>query len=1097
MRNDIVHLHSHTHYSLLDGMSQVKDLVSIAKKNNQRALAITDHGVMLGVVEHYKECMAQGIKPIIGNEMYMSLNKMTDKDKENKSYYHLIVLAKNLEGYRNLLYLTTEANLTGYYYKPKIDHNILAERSNGLIVLSACLSGEVAEALKVDDYQKAKDIASWYKSVFGDDYYLEIQDHGIDLQTKVNRGVLQIAKELGIKTVCTNDNHYSCQNDHEAHEILLCVQTKAKLSDEKRFRFDSDQHYLKSADEMAYTFHEVPESLRNTLEVSEKCNLEIPFGRLSFPKLKFIPEDQSASDFLAEQCWKGLYERYGIVSSEVIDRLNYELSVVNKTGFAEYILFVWDFVKYARSKGILCQPRGSAAGSIILYCLNISTIDPLAHNLTFERFLNPERIQMPDIDMDFADNRREEVIQYITEEYGVGHVAQIVTINKMLARGSIRDVGRVLDYPIPEVDKIAKLIPTIPVGVTIDKALQSVKELRDLYNSDATSKKIIDVAKTLEGTAKSAGVHAAGVVVSDEPLVNHVPLQYGKGDKSNSIVSQYEMHALEDIGLLKMDFLGLSTLTLVERALDLIEERHGKRIDIYNDIPDDDTDTFRMLCDGHTVGIFQLEGSNMTKLIKEFKPNNVRHLADIVALYRPGPLAHISDYIDVKNGKKKVSYAHPILENILKDTYGTYCYQEQIMRIVQDVAGYSLGQADILRKAIGKKIPEEMHKEKGNFLIGAKNNNISSATAEEIWEQIEPHAGYSFNKSHAYCYGYLSLITAYLKCHYPLEFMTAMLNTERGNIDKVTIAIGECHRLGIEILSPDVNLSDVEFTIEGNKIRYGLSALQQVEDAANILVNHRKKYGEFTSFDNIGDRIHDRKMTKKVYEQLIKSGALIQFGSKEEQLAMLDGRIKSWSKTNKAEDAGQQSFFDMVERGSTFTDVERVTSQVLAMWEKEALGLFLTNHPYLYASKYLENVVSMNLSDLKDCADGTKCTISGAAITIKKIVTKKNDSMAVLTLEDLYGNIEVVIFPRLYGSISNILREDAILIITGKTSTKTYGGEDMVQVIAENVKIWNGPDDTPDVLVPTYDISYENFSAQENKTGVSLLNQIVRAKMNA
>jgi DNA polymerase III subunit alpha len=1104
---EMVHCHTHTEFSLLDGLSKTNDLVNAAKEMGMPALAITDHGAMYGAIEFYKSAKEVGVKPLIGCELYTSPNGMAARDRQN---FHLIAIAKDLTGYRNLLSLVSIANLEGFYYKPRVDHELLAKHHDGLIVFSGCASGEVAEAIRADDMDEAIRITKLYREIFGEDYYMEMQSHGLDFQPGINRGVLEIGKKLGIKVVCTNDSHYTCKADHVAQDILLAVQTGDRLSNPDRFHFDGDEHYLKSPDEMLELFSGVPEALHNTLEVAEKCNLEIPFGRLNFPHLPFMPEGETPDSYLAKLCWKGLYKRYGIVSNETSSRLSYELGVVATTGYAPYILFVWDFVRFARSRNIMCGPRGSAAGSIILYCLDITTIEPIAHGLTFERFLNPERIQMPDIDMDFADTRREEVIDYITQLYGREHVAQIITVGRMLAKAAIKDTGRVMDLPIAEVERVTKLIPALPIGITITKAIESTQELSSIYENDNTARVLIDNAKSIEGTVRHVGVHAAGIVVSGDPLIMHTPLQFGKTNKKTDnkpIVTQYEMHALEDIGLLKMDFLGLSNLTLLENAIRIIEEQRGTKIDVHK-IPAGDPSTYEMLSNGDSVGVFQLEGGGMRRTLQQFRPTSVHHLAAIVSLYRPGPMAHIPTYIAAKDGKNPIKYPHPKLESILQDTYGVIVYQDQVLQIVQAIAGYSLGHADILRKAMGKKIKEEMAKEKQNFLDGAKSNGVASKVADEIWEYIEPFAGYAFNRAHAYCYAYIAYQTAYLKCNYPIEYMTAMLTTESGNIEKVTAAIGESRRLGLTILAPDINQSKAEFTVvdhDGKRaILYGLAAIKSVDAAAGAIVEDRIKNGRFKSLDNFCERISRKAANKLIIERLIKAGSFDEFGRREQLLSVLEGKMKTGKKAQAAIAAGQTSMLDLLgddvnATANAMPSVRAASSSEVAAWEKESFGFFLNNHPYEAAFNHLLPVISYNSSEIGEAVDAESITTAGVIIDVRRLITKKGDAMAVVTLEDLHGSATVVVFPKTYKETQDIWEEDKIVIVVGRVNKRVYNDVEEIQLVADSVKTWNGPDDTP--TKKEYKIREEpapqinNAVRYDSIEGLSLL-EIVRRNLS-
>ena len=1068
MADDFAHLHVHSEYSLLDGYSRVKELVKQAAQLGMSALALTDHGALYGAIEFYEACQAAGIKPIVGLETYMAPGKMTARGSENREYNHLVLLAQDEGGYRNLLHLVTRANLEGFYYKPRIDRDLLAEHSAGLIALSGCFSGEPSAAILKDDPKGARTAAAWYREVFGDRYYLELQDHAHENDKKINRELRVISNEMDIPLVCTNDSHYTKKDQAAAQDLLLCVQMNATLEDPKRMRMEPAEFYLKSPQEMAGLFGEVPEALANTLRIAEQCNLELKFGRLNFPPLDHvIPRGEDPDDFLGRICRERLPERYPSASREVTARLEYELGVVRMTGFASYILFVWDFVAWARGRSIACGPRGSAAGSIILYLLGIADVDPIEYGLTFERFLNPERIQMPDVDMDFADDRRDDVINYCIERYGRDHVAQIVTFGRLLARAALRDVGRVLSYPINEVDRVAKLIPTIPVGMTIEKSLAQVRELKQLYDSEPSVRRLIDAAKSIEGVARHASTHAAGVVVAGDPLVQHVPLQrIAKND--SMVMTQYPQKALESIGLLKMDFLGLSNLTMLEKAVKLIEETRGLKIDLQK-IPLEDPLTFEKLAQGGTHSIFQLEGSGMTRYVKELKPTTVRHLAAMVALYRPGPMAHIPTYIARKEGRQPVEYPDRSLEELLEESYGIIVYQDQVLQIVQKVAGYSLGQADILRRAMGKKEPEVMRKERERFLGGAKSQGYAKETADKLWEYIEPFAGYAFNKSHAFCYAFLAYQTAYLKANYPVEWMAAVLTTDALKTDRVVSAIGECRRLGIPLLRPDVNRSQPRFTVERLAsgpmefklgIRYGLAAVKNVgEGAVESLVAERERGGPFRSLEDFCGRVDLRTINKRVIESLVKCGAMDEFGPRERLLAGIDQSMAAGQQRQKAAGVGQTSLFDL--GGEAESPVAMALPRVTALgqreklaWEKEALGLFLSDHPFQEAARWLAGRLTADSSQVGPEAGGEPITLGGVISTIRRITTKRGETMAVAHLEDLHGSVDVVAFPRTYAQTAELWREDAVLIVQGKVDTR----DDRNQVIVDTVEEWSPPE---------------------------------------
>jgi len=1049
---NFTHLHVHSEYSLLDGYSRIPELVEEAKRHGMSALALTDHGVLYGALEFYEAARAQGLKPIIGVEAYVAARRLTDKEAPDRASAHLVLLAQNETGYRNLLALTTRAHLDGFYYKPRIDHELLAEHSDGLIALSGCASGEVAWALRHDNDTAARKAAAFYRDLLGPEhYYLELQDHGLDFQPAVNRRVLELAREMDLKVVCTNDSHFTRREDSAGQDLLLCIQTNAQVDDPKRMKAYTPEHFLKSPSEMFAVFGaERPDALANTMAIAEQCDLDLSFGRLDFPRLHFVPDGESPFDFLSRMCWENLPRRYERVTPDIEERLRYELDVVRTTGFAAYILFVWDFTDFARRQGILCGPRGSAAGSIILYCLGITTIDPIANGLTFERFLNPERIQMPDIDMDFADSRRDEVIEYVAQRYGRDHVAQIVTFGRLLARAAIRDVGRALGYPLTEVDRVAKLIPAIPIGMTLDRALATTPELKQLYDEQEHIRRLIDSARQVEGITRHASTHAAGIVVSGEPLVEHVPLQRGARGE-NVIMTQYEMHALEHIGLLKMDFLGLTNLTLLENALDVIQKTRGVRLDLQS-LPLDDQETFQMLSNGDSTGVFQLEGTGMRRTLREFRPTSVDHLAAIVALYRPGPMAHIPTYVAAKDGRRPITYLHPKLEPILKGTYGVIVYQDQVLQIVQAIAGFSLGQADVLRRAMGKKIAEEMKANRDRFVGGAERNGVEPEVAAKIWEYIEPFAGYAFNRAHAYCYAYIAYQTAYLKRHYPAEYMAAMLSTQSDDTDKVIAAAGECRRLGIPLLPPDVNRSQVGFSVEGPeagdplgheeslRVLFGLGAVKNVgSSAAQTIVAEREAHGRYASLDDLCQRVDLRVVNKRVLEALGKAGALDAFGPRERIMAALDRAMAAGQLAQRAAEIGQGTLFGpepLAAGGSLLPDAPPIPDQQRLAWEKEALGFFLSSHPFERAARHLHSTVTANTSQVTDEMNGERVTLAGAIMSIRRVVTKKQESMVVARIEDLHGGIEAVVFPRAYALNPEIWREDAIVVVRGRVAVR-------------------------------------------------------------
>jgi DNA polymerase-3 subunit alpha len=1063
---DFVHLHVHSEFSLLDGLSPVKRIIETVKRQGMRAVALTDHGNLYGAIDFYSYAKSAGIKPILGVETYVSPRGMSDKGgSQDRNYFHLVLLAKNLEGYQNLLKLVSRASLEGYYYKPRIDRALLAEHAKGLIALSACYSGEPSRAILESDPSRARDAAGWYREVFGEDYFLEIQDHGNPDDQVVNTGLLELNKQLGIPLVVTNDSHYAAPGESGAQDLLLCVQTNSTEQDPKRMRMEPGGAFcLKPAEEMWRLFGHVPEALNNTLLIAERCDLQLDFGRLSFPALDhLIPSGQSPLEFLTRTCAEGLERRYGAaLTVEHRQRLKYELEVVEKTGFAAYILFVWDFVDWARQRGIPCGPRGSAAGSIILYCLGISDLDPVRYGLTFERFLNPERIQMPDIDMDFADDRRDEVIQYVIGRYGRERVAQIITFGRLLARAAIRDVGRALDYPLNEVDRVAKLIPPVPIGLKLKDALEQNPELKTLYDSQPHIKTLIDRAQSVEGVARHAGTHAAGVVVADQPLTSYVPLQ--RATRGDSAMTQYDMKVLEKIGLLKMDFLGLANLTMLSKTLDNIKQRHGIELDLAK-LPLEDARTYAMLGRGETRTVFQLEGSGMTRAVQDLQPSTLDHLAALVALYRPGPMAHIPSYIARRDGREQATPPDAALSDVLEESYGVIVYQDQVLQVVRKLAGYSLGQADVLRRAMGKKEKEVMALEGPKFISAVVANGYPQSTAESVWELLQPFAGYAFNKAHAYCYALVAFQTAYLKANYPVEWFAAVLSTIAADTDKVVGVVGECRRLGVNVLPPDVNASGLDFRVEADGIRFGLGAVKNVgEGAVEQIVREREASGEYTSLEEFCRRQELHTVNKRVLESLVKCGAMDELGQRE---ALLDGKhldsaIAAAQIDQRAASTGQTSLFDMF--GGTEAPVAaaapaangsaEVSPRDRALWEKEVLGFQFGDHPFMEAAAWLNGQLTHDTSQLTAELSGEKVKIAGLVTGVRRIMTKTKSQMAVLTLEDLHGSIEAVVFPRVYErGGTEMFHDDAILVIEGKVDTRS----ERPQIVVDRAEGWTPP----------------------------------------
>ncbi|MDQ6672863.1 MAG: DNA polymerase III subunit alpha, partial [Chloroflexota bacterium] len=1064
---DFVHLHVHSEFSLLDGLSPVKHIVESVKRNAMRAVALTDHGNMYGAVDFYSTARSAGIKPILGVETYVSPRGMSDKlGSQDRNYFHLVLLAKSLEGYRNLIKLVSRASLEGYYYKPRIDRALLAEHARGLIALSGCFSGEPSRAILESDPKRARDAAGWYRDVFGEDYFLEIQDHGNSDDQVVNAGLLDLHKQLGIPLVATNDTHYANANQADAQDILLCIQTNSTVEDPKRMRMQPSAFYLKTPAEMWQLFGHVPDALRNTVAIAERCDVQLEFGRLSFPALDHVvPAGQTPQEFLARTCNEGMAGRYASgVTAEHRQRLQYELDVVEKTGFAAYILFVWDFVAWARKRAIPCGPRGSAAGSIILYCLGISDLDPVAYGLTFERFLNPERIQMPDIDMDFADDRRDEVIQYVIDRYGQARVAQIITFGRLLARAAIRDVGRALDYPLNEVDRVAKLVPQIPIGLKIADALEQNQELKSLYDAQPHIKRLIDTARGIEGVARHAGTHAAGVVVADQPLTNYVPLQ--RATRGDSAMTQYDMKVLDKIGLLKMDFLGLANLTMLSKALANVKAVRGIELDLVR-LPLDDPNTYAMLSRGETRTVFQLEGSGMTRSVQELRPSTLDHLAALVALYRPGPMAHIPSYIARRDGREPALPPDPSLADVLEESYGIIVYQDQVLQVVRKLAGYSLGQADVLRRAMGKKEREVMAQEGPRFIKAVVEHGYSTNTAERVWELLQPFAGYAFGKAHAFCYALVAYQTAFFKANYPAEWFAAVLSTIAGDTDKVVGVVGECRRMGVAVLPPAVNASALEFRVEAGGIRFGLGAVKNVgEGAVEQIVREREANGPYTSLEEFCRRQDLHTINKRVIESLAKCGGMDEFGPREALLdsKRLDSAIAAAQIDQKAASTGQVSLFDMFGGVETLApqpvsfarpanDASQPPSKDRALWEKEVLGFQFGDHPFMEVAAWLANEVTHDTSQLTAELSGERVKIAGMVTGVRRILTKTKSQMAVLTLEDLHGTIEAVVFPRVYERAVELWREEAILLVEGRVDSR----DDRPQLVVDRAEAWTAP----------------------------------------
>lgn len=1078
MSKDFVHLHVHTEYSLLDGFSRVKNLVARAKELNMSAVAITDHGCMFGAIDFFKVAKAEGIKPIIGCEVYTAPRSMRDKDPNyDKSQGHLILLAKDMQGYQNLIKLVSEAYVQGFYYKPRVDIDEISKYSEGIIALSACLAGDVSQALMNRNYEKAKSIALRYKEIFGEDnYYIEIQDHNLPEQKEVNSELIKLSKEIGVGLVATNDVHYVRKEDSKIHDILMCIQMGKTVNDPARMRFGSDEFYLKSRQEMESVFPDVQEALDNTVKIAQRCNVEFDFNTIHLPQYD-VPSGYTPNEYLRMLCFKGLKERYSNPSKEILDRLEYELGVIEKMGYVEYFLITWDFINFARENSIMVGPgRGSAAGSIVSYTLYITDIDPIKYSLLFERFLNPERISMPDIDIDFCYERREEVIDYVKRKYGDDHVAQIITFGTMGAKAAIRDVGRVLDVSYNKVDNIAKEIP-FALGMTIDKALDTNPNLRKLYEEDGETKEIIDVSRKIEGMLRHASTHAAGVVISKKPIDEYVPLY----KHQDAITTQFTMTTLEELGLLKMDFLGLRTLTVIRDALDLIEKNHNVKIN-FSTMEYDDPKVYELLASGNTLGVFQLESAGMRSFMKQLKPDNFEDIVAGISLYRPGPMDSIPNYINNKNNPEHVEYLHEKLKPIMEVTYGCLVYQEQVMQVVRDLGGYSYGRSDLVRRAMGKKKMDVMEKERQYFIHGKFDDNgeleiegcvrngVPEDIGNKIFDDMIDFAKYAFNKSHAAAYGVLAYETAYLKAHYPVEFMAALITSVMGNTDKVVEYIRECNNLKIDVLKPDINKSFTKFSVEHNSIRFGLAAVKNVGvNVLNNIIAEREAGGEFKDFNEFCKRLDSKDSNKRIIESLIKCGAFDEMGDNRASLLLgYEKLLESISMDRKKNLAGQVSLFDGfgmdesmsndIQNMYTLPKVNELEEKERLYLEKEVLGMYVSGHPLSQYKEELKKNTTINNADLNDLKDdyvsylnlNEKEVVMGGIIVNKTIrTTKRNDLMAIIELEDLYGVIEVIVFPQVLQKYNTIIQEDKIIYVEGRLSIKE---DENAKLIAREIR---------------------------------------------
>jgi DNA polymerase-3 subunit alpha len=1054
--SEFAHLHLHTEFSLLDGMGRIDEYIRRAKELGLHHLAVTDHGAMYGAMDWYTAGTKAGLHPIIGMEAYLSESPVAQRERKS---YHLLLLAENEVGYRNLLKLATRSNLEGFYYRPRIDLQMLAEHSDGLIGTSACLGGPVANNLLHDRPERARDYAGKLAEIFAPGrFFIEIQDHGLKEQISTNRQLIPLARELNLPLVATNDVHYCEQSHSSGQELLVCIQTNTTLQDPKRMRTDSDQLYLKDAAAMARVFGEVPEALSNTMRIAEMCDLKLEFTGYHMPHFD-VPEGQEANAYLEELCRNGAIRKYGQLEGVVADRIAYELGVIRDMGFTNYFLVVWDFVRFARDRGILVGPgRGSAAGSLVTYVLDITALDPLRYDLIFERFLNPARVSMPDIDIDFADDRRDEVIDYVVEKYGDDRVAQIVTFGTMAAKAAVRDVGRAMGLSFGETDRVAKLIPGGP-GITIASAMSRVPELQKLYDSDEHVRTLIDSAKSVEGIARHSSTHAAGVVISRDPLVDHVPLQRAGGKSEGDITTQYPMGQLEALGLLKMDFLGLKTLTVLGKATELAR-REGLDLNL-EDIPLDDPRAYELLRRGETVGIFQLEGGMTTRMTVDVAPSSFEDLVALMALIRPGPMEMAPDYISRKHGHTPIEYMHPELKPILSETYGVALYQEQVMRIANVLAGFSMAEGDGLRKAMGKKLPAEMAKYRDRFVQGCVDHGLTKRLAVDIYDMIERFAGYGFNKAHSAAYAVIAAQTAYFKANHTVEFMAALLSTDIGATEKVVSNLVECRRAGIPVLPPRINASDMEFSVERAEgeqkaVRFGLLAIKNVgEGAIRAILDARAAQpdGKFRDFEGFCDAVDWSKVSRRALECLTKAGALEDFGDRASVLGRLEATIAAAQRRQKATARGQIGLFDI---GGTAAptaivtasndDVAEIPRKEQLSWEKELLGLYLSDHPL---SEVFDTGVAMGVTtiiELENRSLGSQVRVIGMLSSVRRLTTKTNRTMAIIEIEDLTGSIELVAFPECYERYADLWREDAILEIVGKVERR---GEQLQLVCEE------------------------------------------------
>ncbi|MCS7276761.1 MAG: DNA polymerase III subunit alpha [Dehalococcoidia bacterium] len=1066
-----VHLHLHTEFSLLDGLCKIPALMERVRELGQEAVALTDHGVLYGAIQFYKEAKARGIKPIIGVEGYLAQGSRHSRDPADKQPYHLTLLARNREGYRNLIQLVTRAHLEGFFYRPRMDRELLEQHHRGLICLSGCQSGPLPRLLMADRYEEAVAMARYFRELFDGHFYIELQRHGIDEEEELNRRLLRLARELDIPTVATNDAHYIRQEDWTLQDVRLCISTGSTLDEEGRMRMGGDpsSYYVKSEEEMRQLFPDLPEAIDNTWRIAELCDLELEFGQLHIPPAD-VPPGITAEEHLARLCYQGLEQRYGRDKQAARRRLEYELDVIRRTGFTNYILVVYDIARYARERGIFMGVRGSAAASVVLYCLGVTDIDPIEHRLVFERFIHDQRREMPDVDLDFAEDRRDEMIRYAAQKYGADRVAQIITFGTLGAKASLRDVGRALGWSYADVDRVVRMVPTLPPSfgpMTIDRALEESPQLRQAYEDDPQVRRLVDTARALEGVARHASTHAAGIVIAPEPLTNYLPLQRPPSarDQSDALpTTQYAMEDVAELGLLKMDFLGLANLTILRIALDLIRQTRGIEIDL-DSLPDGDARTYEMLSRGETFGVFQLESAGMRRYIQELKPTSIRDLAAMVALYRPGPMQHIPTYIRAKHGLEPIRYPHPDLAEILDETYGVIVYQDQVLLIAQKFAGYSLGEADLMRKAMGKKIRSLMEAERERFIQGAVARGYSRETARTIFDLIEPFAGYAFNKAHAVSYARIAYYTAYLKANYPEEYMTAVLQMAQRRPDptqRVAEAYAECVRLGISVLPPDVNRSSVNFSLEEHDgrwaIRFGLANIKNVgEGVAEEIVATRQAGGPFQSLEDFFRRVPVAALNKRALESMAKAGAFDSLGrSRGTVLANLDRLVALAQRAQKVREAGQASLFDLMgaqQAGLEDLPLEEVPvpqARKLA-WEKELLGIYVSEHPFSRAAQELAPYLSCPLAHLTPDMAGRELVLAGFVAHTRTLVTRDGRAFCAVELEDMSGSAEVTVWPDVYDQTKNLWKHGNIVVAKVRARER---GEERLQLSVQRAALW-------------------------------------------